>query len=190
MKLRQKSAVSLGVASVILAFTATTLAVVNSVLIRQNRDLRAQLARASASVLPPTGRREPPFKGFGADRRPVSLEFQSDPRPIFVFVYSPGCLGCIQAWPKWQAIAKTANLDHFRLAWARIDSLSTKPLPPQLSLVNGVKFAEVDPRTAFDYNLLLTPEVFEILPHGVVGRYWLGELAGPEFADLATAISQ
>jgi len=170
--------------------TAIALGVANVLLVGQNRTLRRQLVHASASVLPPTGSREPSLKGFATDGKPISLGFNFDSRPIFVFVYSPGCLGCIEAWPRWQSIARMANRKHFRLAFARIDALGAKPLPTQLDSVDGIKIAEVDPASAFDYNLLLTPEVFEILPSGIVGRYWLGELAGPDFSKLAAAVSQ
>lgn len=74
--------------------------------------------------------------------------------------------------------------------FARLAS-TAKPLGLEFGddLPAVVKIAEIDPQTAFAYNMILTPEVIEVTPAGTIGRTWLGDLVGSELASLKEAVS-
>jgi hypothetical protein len=179
-----------GVLVASLALAILLLAVMDALLIRQNGELRSNLDHAHHALLPPAGRHAPPLLGVGPTGEAVEVAYGADPRETYVFVYSDSCGVCSETWPAWQAVARAARPTDSRLVFARLASTAS-PLGLKIGddLPGVLSIAEVDPQTAFAYNMILTPEVIEVSPTGVIGRTWIGDLAGTQLASLKAAVS-
>lgn len=148
----------------------------NILLVRRNRELNAELSSENHTLLPPMGHVVPPLRGLDPAGRALTLAYGSDPRPTLLFVLSPHGEYCSATWPAWERVLVRINRRRFRPAFVNIRPGVTSDYVATHHLGGIPVFKIIDPRDSVANNLVITPEIIEVSPAGVVANVWVGEL--------------
>ena len=150
------------------------------------RELRSVTARTSRSVALRVGAVVPPLAGVANDGKPITVDYRGEKRKTLVLVFSPTCPICTQNWPRWERLASIIDSGQYRLVYVN-GSMSSSLTPDYLRahhVENGLVIAKVDPQTAVDYELNLTPVVELIDRGGKVLNVWLGMPRGRALKEM------
>jgi hypothetical protein len=181
-------AIPLGIVGIgVVAILVLTLACL--VALRQNRNLRFQLARAVAMITPNQGSIAPPLVGQDARGLEHVLSFQQDLRQTVVFTFSTDCPYCR---PYWQTVSKLRKVAPRRLRIAYVDT-HDRPAPSEQYLTdNGIDPGRVlislSPVSALSYRALLLPQLELLDGSGRVQWSHAGEMTQQESDGLLARV--
>jgi peroxiredoxin len=157
---------------------------VNIALVRQNRQLKAQLSQPPPALELATGTQMPDMRGFDPDGKPVEVLYGKDPRKVLVFVFSPTCPFCEQNWPKWEQVISSLDRSAVRPVGVDVTSTSKAPFLSQHQLTGLPVFEKVEPKAMMNYHFQLTPQTILLDPDGKVEKVWTGVMTDSAVADL------
>lgn len=156
----------------------------NLLLVRQNRQLKAQLALPPAAYELPTGSQVPDLNGFDFQGAPFRLAFGQDPRKALIFVYSPTCGFCAKNWPQWWKLMPGLDPASVRPVAVDVTSTSTAGFLIEHRLNGMPVLMQVEPNARMKYRFQLTPQTILVDSAGRVERIWSGVLSDGAVAEL------
>jgi peroxiredoxin len=156
----------------------------NIALLRQNRQLKAQMSLPPPTLEAAAGAQMPDLKGFDPDGKPVEIDYGKDPRKVLVLVFSPTCPFCEQNWPKWEQVISSMDRSVVRPVGVDVTSTSKAPFLAQHQLTGLPVFEKVEPKVMMDYHFQLTPQTLLIDGDGKVEKVWTGVMNDSSVADL------
>lgn len=156
----------------------------NFALIRQNRQLKAQLSLPPPVMEAAAGTQVPDLKGFDPEGKPVEVQYGKDPRKVLVLVFSPTCPFCDQNWPKWEQVISSLDRSVVRPVGVDVTSASTASFLSQHQLTGLPVFLKVDPKVTVDYHFQLTPQTILVDRAGKVEKVWTGVMTDSAVTDL------
>jgi peroxiredoxin len=170
--------------SVAISACCVVLLAANIALLRQNRQLKAQIALPPPTLEASIGAQMPDLKGFDPEGKPVEVLYGQDHRKVLVLVFSPVCPFCDQNWPKWEQVISSLDRSVIRLVGVDVTSTATPPFVSQHQLTGLPVFVKLDPRDMVNYRFQLTPQTILVDPSGKVEKVWTGVLNDSAVADL------
>lgn len=156
----------------------------NIALLRQNRQLKAQLSAPPPALELATGKQMPDLRGFDPEGKPVEVLYGKDPRKVLVLVFSPTCPFCEQNWPKWEQVISSLDRSAVRPVGVDVTSTSQAPFLSQHQLTGLPVFEKVEPKVMMDYHFQLTPQTILLDPAGKVEKVWTGVMTDSAVSDL------
>jgi len=156
----------------------------NIALIRQNRELKAQLSQPPPTMEAVPGSQVPDLRGFDEQGKPLEVLYGKEPRKTLVLVYSPACHFCDENWPKWFAVVPTLDPAAVRPVLVDVTATSTQAFLAAHHLAGVPVFVQIDPRAALGYRFQLTPQTILVDSTGKVERVWTGVLNDSNAAEL------
>jgi hypothetical protein len=170
--------------SVAMSACCVVLLAANIALIRQNRQLKAQLSLPPPVMEAAAGAQMPGLRGVDLEGKPVEVLYGKDSRKVLVLVFSPTCPFCDQNWPKWQQVISSLDLSAVRPVLVDVTSTTTAGFVSQHQLSSLPVILKADPRATLDYRFHLTPQTILVGPSGKVEKVWTGVLNDSSLADL------
>lgn len=149
---------------------------INIALVRQNRQLKAQVSLPPPELEAPAGTSVPDLKGFDLGGKPVEVAYGKDPRKVLLLVYSPTCGFCAQNWPQWWDLMSALNRDAVRPVAVDVTSTSTAVFLSEHRLNDFPVMNQVDPTARMRYRFQLTPQTILVDQDGKVEKVWSGVL--------------
>ena len=150
------------------------LCVANGLLIRQNHDLKATIARfvKRPEFLKP-GQQVPPFAAntLSGQRQVVNY---ADRDKTVLLVFSPQCSACERVLPYWEEIKAACVRNQYQIFGVSLDD---GPRTHEFVRSNGLSleaFVDIEAETKEAYKLFLTPLTIVIDNSGRVERIWPG----------------
>ena len=156
----------------------------NIALIRQNRQMKAQLSQPPPTFEAAPGTQVTDLRGYDALGKPVELLYGKDPRKVLVLVYSPTCAFCDENWPKWSQLIPALDPTAVRTVAVDVTATTTPVFLSQHQLAGVPFFVQVDPRAVVNYRFHLTPQTILVDREGKVERVWTGVLNDSALAEL------
>jgi peroxiredoxin len=156
----------------------------NIALIRQNRQLRAQLVQPPASFEAAPGAQVPDLAGHDLDGKPISIAYGQDQRKVLIFVFSPTCGFCAENWPKWWQIFPALDRTAVRPVSVDVSSSVTREFIAQHQLTDMPVVAQADPKALVRYQFRLTPQTILVDAGGRVEKVWSGVLDASNVAEI------
>jgi peroxiredoxin len=175
--------------NVAIAACCVVLLAANIALLRQNRQLKAQIALPSPTLEAAVGAQMPDLKGFDPEGKPVEVHYGQDPRKVLVLVFSPTCPFCDQNWPKWEQVISSLDRSAIRPVAVDVTSTTAPPFVSQHQLTTLPVFLKVDPTATVTYRFQLTPQTILVDPSGKVEKVWTGVLNDSAMADMRQRMS-
>lgn len=160
------------------------LLVFNVALVRQNRQLKAQLSLPPPAMEVPAGTKLPDLKGFDLGGKPVELAYGSDARKALILVFSPTCGFCAQNWPKWYELMSTLDRGAVRPVAVDVSSSSTASFLAEHHFSDIPVMLQVDPTDRLSYRFQITPQTILINGNGKVEKVWSGVLDNTAVEEL------
>ena len=156
----------------ITALLIVGLCVINLLLIKQNRDLKAAIVRSQPEFLKP-GQHVPPFAGKTLAGGSREIDYAASNKTILL-VFASQCPACVRALPYWRQIKESSDQNQYQMFGISLDN--TKETDEFLK-ANGLKldvFVGVGPQFRTVYKLNLTPLTIVIDSSGTVEKIWPG----------------
>lgn len=175
--------------SVAISACCVILLAANIALLRQNRQLKAQLSVPPPVLEAAAGTHVPDLKGFDPDGKPVQVLYGQDPRKVLVLVFSPTCPFCEQNWPKWEQVISSLDPSVVRPVGVDVTSTTTPPFVSQHQLTGLPVFLKVEPQATVNYRFQLTPQTILVDPSGKVEKVWTGVMTDAAVTDLKQRLS-
>lgn len=157
---------------------------INVLLVRQNRQLKAQLALPPAAYEIPAGSQVPDLSGYDFRRAPFRVAFGQDPRKVLILVYSPTCGFCAKNWPQWWKLMAELDPASVRAVAVDITNTSTAAFLAEHRLNDMPVLMQVEPNARMKYRFQLTPQTILIDASGKVEKIWSGVLSDGAVAEL------
>jgi glutaredoxin len=165
------------------------LAVTNVLLIRQNLQMRAMLAKGQPRYLK-AGERVPPFAAVDLDGAPVRLDYPGSGPKRIMFYFTPACPYCRRQFAYWRDILKQADSARYEVIGLASESEDKAELEEYLRSVGcardsaaPLRVALVPPEVRRDYRLVGTPVTLVVSNDGTVERAWPGSWNSAEAAS-------
>ena len=175
------------------------LCVVNLLLIKQNLDLRKQLAAGGRTIDLTTNFLQPgdvvaPVTATDLDGRPYQLDYKKDGRQRLLLFFSPNCPYCQQQSPLWRDLLDKVDRNRFtvigivseredkRLVSAHADGAGYFKTKTPLPLVF------FDSESLGSYKLSATPTTLLINEDGTVKHAWVGKWDETSAMEVAAAL--
>lgn len=175
--------------SLVFPVASALLLCANLALIIQNRSLKVA---PPVTVAPTVGAKIDDLTGILSDGTKATLPFGKDAKKTALFVFQPACGFCKLNWPNWQALAKSADRNMYRLVYANISSNPKLPEDylHQYDLPSADVFTQLDPRITTTLRLHVTPITMILGRDGRVEHYWVGALKPEEFREITRLIGK
>lgn len=157
---------------------------INLALVRQNRQLKAQISLPPPALELPAGTSVPDLKGFDLSGKPIEVNYRKDPRKVLVFVYSPTCNFCTENWPKWWDVMSALNREAVRPVAVDVTSSTTAAFVAEHKLNDIGVMNQIDPSARMRYRFQLTPQTILIDATGKVEKVWTGVLNAAAVEEL------
>ncbi len=170
--------------SVAISACCVVLLAANIALLRQNRQLKAQLSLPPPTLEAAAGSQMPDLRGFDPDGKPVEVDYGKDPRKVLVLVFSPMCPFCDQNWPKWEQVISSLDRSVVRPVGVDVTSTVTAPFLSQHQLTGLPVFLKVEPKVTVNYHFQLTPQTILVDRAGKVEKVWTGVMTDSAVTDL------
>lgn len=167
---------------------ALVLLLADVALVRQNADLRREIAGSGGPLAPPVGRRVPPLHGMDFAGRYLSVSYDAGQKATVVFIFSRQCGICDRTWPEWQRLLGKVDTSRIRPVFVSTTAGATESFVDDHGIARFPVFRELDPADLVALNIQLTPEVLEISADGVVEGAWIGGLDRRGLASLGQAL--
>lgn len=170
--------------NVALGASCIVLLAMNVALLRQNRQLKAQISLPPPALELPAGTSVPDLKGYDLSGRPVELAYGKDVRKVLVLVYSPTCSFCTKNWPMWQDLLSGLNRGAVRPVAVDVTNSSTPAFLIEHRLNDLPVMTQVDPTARIRYRFQLTPQTILVDDTGKVEKVWSGVLDNAAVQEL------
>lgn len=175
------------------------LCLVNLLLIKQNLDLRKQLAAGGRTIDLTTNFLQPgdvvtSVTATDLDGRPYQLDYKKDGRQRLILFFSPNCPYCQQQSPLWRDLLNKVDSNRFtvigvvsaredkRLVSAHADGAGYFKTKTPLPLVF------FDSESLGSYKLTATPTTLLISEDGRVEHAWVGKWDETKALEVAVAL--
>lgn len=183
--------VSLGVGTAA-AFLAVNLLLVAACILalRQNINLRAEVASVVAMLTPSNGSAVPPLDGKDATGAQRVIDYDGDPRPTLVYTFAKGCPYCEHNWRAMRPLQAMAP-GHLRIVYieGNGDALTPNYLA-ETGIGQSVLFVELSPLAAGTYNSRGVPQALLVDRHGRVRWSHLGEMTASDISKVRSLIER
>jgi peroxiredoxin len=187
----QKSWLSIGLILV--------LCVVNLLLIKQNLDLRKQLAAGGRTIDVTTNFLQPgdvvaPVTATDLDGRPYQLDYKKDGRQRLLLFFSPNCPYCREQSPLWRDLLDKVDSKRFTVIGVVNDREDKRLVSAHADGAGYFKTKTPLPLVFFDseslgsYNLSATPTTLLINDDGTVAHAWVGKWDEASAMEVAAAL--
>ncbi|HKW88963.1 MAG TPA: hypothetical protein VJN21_09420 [Candidatus Acidoferrales bacterium] len=174
------------------AFVAVDLLLVATCLfaLRQNLNLRTEIAYDEALLTPRTGSVLPPLVGTDWTGAPIAMSYGQDPRPTLVYSFSQGCTHCQQNWRSMRPLQALAP-DHLRIAYIDVasENLTSKYLTAS-GIGQTVLLVRLSPAAETVYDARAVPQFILAGHDGRVQWSHVGELAPSDVSNALKMIEQ
>jgi hypothetical protein len=174
----------------VLSGSCVLLLAANLALIRQNRELKAQLSQPPLALEAAAGSHVPDLRGFDEQGHPLEVIYGKESRKTLVLVYSPACGFCDENWPRWFELVPTLDRDAVRPVLVDVTATSSEPFLASHHLDGVPVFVQVDPRAALAYRFHLTPQTILVDSTGNVERVWTGVLNDSNTTELKQLLAR
>ena len=175
------------------------LCVVNLLLIKQNLDLRKQLAAGARTIDLTKNFLQPgdvvtPVTATDLNGRPYQLDYKTDGRQRLILFFSPNCPYCQQQSPLWRDLLEKIDSNRFNVVGVvsdREDKLLVS------AYADGAGYSKTKtplPLVFFDseslgsYKLTATPTTLLINDAGKVEHTWVGKWNETQAMEVADAL--
>ena len=187
----QKSWLSIGLILV--------LCVVNLLLIKQNLDLRKQLAAGGRTLDLTTNFLQPgdvvaPVTATDLDGRPYQMDYKKDGRQRLLLFFSPSCPYCQQQSPLWRDLLDKVDSNRFTVIGVVSDREDKRLVSAHADGAGYFKTKTPLPLVFFDseslgsYKLSATPTTLLINEDGTVAHTWVGKWDETSAMEVAAAL--
>jgi peroxiredoxin len=187
----QKSWLSIGLILV--------LCVVNLLLIKQNLDLRKQLAAGGRTIDLTTNFLQPgdvvaPVTATDLDGRPYQLDYKKDGRQRLLLFFSPNCPYCREQSPLWRDLLDKVDSKRFTVIGVVNDREDKRLVSAHADGAGYFKTKTPLPLVFFDseslgsYKLSATPTTLLINDDGTVAHAWVGKWDEASAMEVAAAL--
>ena len=175
------------------------LCVVNLLLIKQNLDLRKQLAAGGRTIdltknfLQP-GDLVAPVTATDLDGRPYQLDYKKDGRRRLLLFFSPDCPYCQQQSPLWRDLLDKVDSNRFTVVGVVSDREDKRLVTAHADGAGYLKTKTPLPLVFFDseslgsYKLTATPTTLLINEDGKVEHAWIGKWDNTSAMEVAAAL--
>jgi peroxiredoxin len=175
------------------------LCVVNLLLIKQNLDLRKQLAAGGRTIDLTTNFLQPgdvvtPVTATDLDGRPYQLDYQKDGRQRLLLFFSPNCPYCQQQSPLWRDLLDKVDSKRFTVIGVVSDREDKRLVSAHADGAGYFKTKTPLPLVFFDseslgsYKLSATPTTLLINEDGTVAHAWVGKWDETSALEVAAAL--
>jgi len=176
-----------------------TLCAVNLLLIKQNFDLRKQLADrgremdATANSLK-VGDVVASLPGTDLDGQPYQLEYKKDGRQRLLLFFSPNCPYCVQQAPLWRDLLEKVDSSRFTVVGVVGDREDRRAVSAHAEGSGYFKTKTPLPVVFFSteslgrYKLTATPTTLLINEDGMVEHAWVGKWDEAKAIEVASAL--
>jgi peroxiredoxin len=175
------------------------LCVVNLLLIKQNLDLRKQLAAGGRTIDLTTNFLQPgdvvaPVTATYLDGRPYQLDYKKDGRQRLLLFFSPNCPYCQQQSPLWRDLLEKVDSQRFTVIGVVSDREDKRLVSAHADEAGYFKTKTPLPLVFFDseslgsYKLSATPTTLLINEDGRVEHAWVGKWDETSAMEVAAAL--
>jgi len=175
------------------------LCVVNLLLIKQNLDLRKQLAAGGRAIDLTTNFLQPgdvvtSVTATDLDGRPYQLEYKKDGRQRLLLFFSPNCPYCQQQSPLWRDLLNKVDGNRFTVIGVVSDREDKQLVSAHADGAGYFKTKTPLPLLFFDseslgsYKLTATPTTLLINENGRVEHAWVGKWDDTKAMEVAAAL--
>ena len=175
------------------------LCVVNLLLIKQNLDLRKQLAAGGRTIDLTTNFLQPgdvvtSVTATDLDGRPYQLEYKKDGRQRLLLFFSPNCPYCQQQSPLWRDLLNKVDGNRFTVIGVVSDREDKQLVSAHADGAGYFKTKTPLPLLFFDseslgsYKLTATPTTLLINENGRVEHAWVGKWDDTKAMEVAAAL--
>ena len=176
-----------------------TLCVVNLLLIKQNFDLRKQLADGGRTIDLTTnflqaGEFVTSVTATSLDGRPYQLDYEKDGRQRLLLFFSPNCPYCQQQSPLWRDLLDKVDSNRFTIIGVVSDQEDKRLVSAYADAAGYFKTKTPLPLVFFDseslgnYKLTATPTTLLINEDGRVEHAWIGKWDKTKAMEVAAAL--
>jgi thiol-disulfide isomerase/thioredoxin len=187
----QKSWVSIGLIVI--------LCVLDLLLIKQNLDLRKQLAAGGRTIDLTTNFLQPgdvvtPVTATDLDGHPYQLDYKNDGRQRLILFFSPTCPYCQQQSPLWRDLLDKIDSNRFSVVGVVSDREDRQLVSAYADGAGYFKTKTPLPLVFFDsdslgsYKLTATPTTLLINEGGMVQHAWVGKWDETKAMEVAAAL--
>jgi thiol-disulfide isomerase/thioredoxin len=187
----QKSWVSIGLIVI--------LCVLDLLLIKQNLDLRKQLAAGGRTIDLTTNFLQPgdvvtPVTATDLDGHPYQLDYKNDGRQCLILFFSPTCPYCQQQSPLWRDLLDKIDSNRFSVVGVVSDREDRQLVSAYADGAGYFKTKTPLPLVFFDsdslgsYKLTATPTTLLINEGGMVQHAWVGKWDETKAMEVAAAL--
>lgn len=177
---------------VIAAFVLINLLLVAACLfsLRQNMQLRGDIADDEALLTPAKGSVVPPLTGDDWTGAPAAIIYGQDPRPTLVYTFSEHCGFCQE---NWRAMRRLQVLSPRQVRIVYIDTVNELFTREYLA-TNGIGqsslLVDLSPRAALVYNARAVPQLLLVDHAGRVQWSHVGEIGSGDVSRLLSLIER
>ncbi|HKS08766.1 MAG TPA: redoxin domain-containing protein [Pyrinomonadaceae bacterium] len=175
------------------------LGLINVLLIKQNLDLRKQLAAGGRTLDLTTNVLKPgdvvaAVTAKDLDGHPYQLEYKKDGRHRLLLFFSPNCPYCQQQSPLWRDLLDHVDKDRFNVVGVVSDREDRQSVAAHAEGAGYFKTKTPLPVIFFDneslgsYKLTATPTTLLIDEDGKVERAWVGKWDDSRVMEVAAAL--
>src|SRR5829696_3807546 len=175
------------------------LCVVNLLLIKQNLDLRKQLASGGRTIDLTTNVLQPgdvvaPVTATDLDGHPYELDYKKDGRQHLLLYFSPNCPYCRQQSPLWRDLLDKVDSNRFSVVGVVSDREDKTLVSAHADGAGYFKTKTPLPLVFFDseslgsYKLTATPTTLLINEDGKVEHAWVGKWDETSAREVAAAL--
>ena len=176
-----------------------TLCVINLFVIKQNLDLRKQLAAGGRTLDVTTnslqaGDLVASLTGTDLDGRPYRLEYKKDGRQHLLLFFSPNCPYCIQQTSLWRNLLDNVDNSRFTVVGVVSDKEDKQSVSTHAEEAGYFKTKTPLPVVFFNseslgkYKLWATPTTLLIDEDGKVEHAWVGKWDDDRASEVAAAM--
>ena len=177
------------------------LAIINVLLIKQNLDLRRQLAAGGTTLDLTTNVLKPGDVVTGVtatdlNGRPYQLEYKNDGRHHLLLFFSPNCPYCQQQSPLWRYVLDTVDKNRFAVLGVVSETEDRRLVSAHAERAGYFKTKTPLPIVFFDheslgsYKLTATPTTLLIDEKGKVEHAWVGRWDESRAMEVAAVLKQ
>lgn len=175
------------------------LSVVNLLLIKQNLDLRKQLAAGGRTIDVTTNALQPgdlvtPVTATDMEGHPYQLDYKKDGRARLLLFFSPNCPYCQQQSPLWRDVLDKLDSNRFTVVGIVSDREDKRLVSAYADGAGYFKTKTTLPLVFFDseslgsYKLTATPTTLLINEDGRVEHAWIGKWDETKAREVAAAL--
>jgi peroxiredoxin len=172
---------------------------INVLLVKQNLDLRGQLAAGGRTLdlttnVLKTGDVVTPVTATDTDGRPYQLEYNNDGRHRLLLFFSAHCPYCEQQSPLWRNLLDTIDKDRVAVVGIVSDKEDRSAVTAHADAAGYFRTRTPLPVVFFDkaslgsYKLTATPTTLLIDDHGRVEHAWVGKWDDSNAMEVAAAL--